>query len=55
MRARMAAWAAGGIWFQSPAGIGGTGGISIFYGRWRPRQVQAVNGYVTAMERGVVR
>jgi hypothetical protein len=43
----MAAWAAGGIWFQSSAGIGGTGGISTFYGRWKPGQVQGVNGYMS--------
>jgi hypothetical protein len=41
----MAAWAAGGIWFQSSTGIGGTGGMLTFYGRWRTGQ-QGVNGYV---------
>src|SRR3954470_5079594 len=44
-RAKIAAWAAGGTWFQSSTGIGGTGGIPTFYGRWSPGQVQAVNGY----------
>src|SRR5262249_39717354 len=45
MRAKMAAWAAGGIWSQSSAGIGGTGGMSIFYGQERHGQVRGVNGY----------
>src|SRR5262245_31452139 len=46
-RARIAAWAAGGIRCQHSTGIGGTDGISLFYGRWTPGQVQAVNGYHT--------
>jgi hypothetical protein len=41
----MAAWAAGGIWLQSSAGIGGTSGTLTFYGRYKPGQVRAVNAY----------
>jgi hypothetical protein len=37
--------AAGGIWLQSSTGIGGTGGISPFYGRRRAERVRPVNGY----------
>jgi hypothetical protein len=48
----MAVWAAGGIWFHSSIGIGGTGGIPTFYGRYRLGQVKRLNGYpVTVRKR----
>src|SRR5262249_19128069 len=49
----IATWAAGGIWSQSSAGIGGTDGMPKFYGNWRPGQVQAVNGYLESSQQCV--